>query len=86
LRPLASRKLSNQQWVAAAALERLNRLPGVPRPTWMEILYYERSLLAAIVLVGLCVYATIRSPRAPADDSGAAIEAGVNEKYQAPGA
>jgi hypothetical protein len=69
LRPLASRKISDQQWVAAAALGRLNRLPEVPQPTWMEVLYYERSLLAAIVLVGLCAYATLRSPKGP-EDSG----------------
>jgi hypothetical protein len=67
LRPLASRKISDEQWVAAAALGRLNRLPGVPQPTWMEVLYYERSLLAAMVLVGLCVYATLRSPKGPKD-------------------
>ena len=42
LRPLAMRKISDDQWIAAAALARLNHLPGVTRPTWLEVLYYER--------------------------------------------
>jgi uncharacterized membrane protein YoaK (UPF0700 family) len=32
------------------------------QPTWLEMLYYERSLLAALVLVALCIYATLTSP------------------------
>jgi hypothetical protein len=62
LRPSVYR-LSDDKWVAAASLDRLNHLAGVPRPTWLEVLYYERTLLAAAVLVGLCIYATLSSPK-----------------------
>lgn len=61
LRPLAIR-LSPEKWMAAVSLDRLNRLPGVTRPTLLQAMYYERSLLAAVVLVGLCIYATVSSP------------------------
>jgi hypothetical protein len=63
LRPLATRKISDEQWIAAATLARLNHLPGVMRPTWLEVLYYERTLVAAAILVGLCFYATFSSPK-----------------------
>lgn len=49
--------------MAAVTLDRLNRLPGVTQSTWLEAMYYERSLLAAMVLVGLCVHATLSSPQ-----------------------
>ena len=62
LRPTSYRALSNDQWMAAATLQRLNHLSGVKQPTWLEYLYYERTLLAAAVLVGLCLYATLVSP------------------------
>jgi hypothetical protein len=62
LRPLSYRPMGTQ-WMAAATLDRLNKLPGAPQPTWFEALYYERALFAAIVLVGLCIYATYLSPR-----------------------
>jgi hypothetical protein len=62
LRPSVYR-FSDDKWVAAASLDRLNHLPGVTRPTWLEVLYYERTLLAAAVLVGLCIYATLSSPK-----------------------
>ena len=61
-------RFANDKWMAAATLDRLNHLPGVTSPTWLEFLYYERSLLAAVVLVGLCLYATIRSPRLKASN------------------
>jgi len=61
LRPLFFRP-SNDKWIAAVTLDRLNRLPGVAQPTWLEILYHERSLIAAMVLVALCIYATLSSP------------------------
>ena len=61
LRPLSIRR-SPEKWMAAVTLDRLNRLPGVTQPTWLETMYYERSLLAAAVLVGLCIYATLSSP------------------------
>ncbi|WP_406698239.1 hypothetical protein V5E97_05225 [Singulisphaera sp. Ch08] len=62
LKPMAIIRLSEEKWIAAVTLDRLNRLPGARRPTWPEILYYERSLIAAMVLVGLCLYATLSSP------------------------
>lgn len=61
VRPLSIRG-SPEKWMAAVTLDRLNRLPGVTHPTWLETMYYERSLLAAAVLVGLCIYATLSSP------------------------
>lgn len=61
LRPSAFR-FGDDKWLAAATLDRLNHLPGVRRPGWIEVAYYERSLLAACVLVGLCIYATLLSP------------------------
>ena len=61
VRPLFIRR-SPDKWIAAVTRDRLNHLPGVRRPTWLEVLYYERSLVAAVVLVGLCIYATLSSP------------------------
>jgi hypothetical protein len=61
LRP-DSRRDSPEQWIAAVCRDRLNHLPGVTGPTWLEVLYAERSLIAATVLVGLCLYATLSSP------------------------
>jgi hypothetical protein len=65
LRPLFIRR-SPQKFMAAVTLDRLNRLPDVTDPTWLASLYYERSLLAAVVLVGLCIYAALSSPMPPA--------------------
>jgi hypothetical protein len=62
LRPTMLRWTNGEEYVAAVTLDRLNHLPGAVRPTWLEIAYYERSLLAALVLVGLCIYATATSP------------------------
>jgi hypothetical protein len=69
LRPHCFRGLSNNKWIAAVTLDRLNRLPGVTQPTWLEIMYYERSLIAAMVLVALCFYATLSSPMPVIDAS-----------------
>jgi len=68
VRPLFYRPLDNK-WIAAVTLDRLNGLPGVTQPTWLEILYYERSLVAAMVLVALCIYATLSSPNPAIDVS-----------------
>ena len=65
LRPLFIRR-EPQTFMAAVTLDRLNRLPDVTGPTWLETLYYERSLLAAVVLVGLCICAALSSPMPPA--------------------
>ncbi len=61
LRPIWSGD-PDRKWVAAVTLDRLNRLPDAPHPIWIEYLYYERTLLAAAVLVGLCILATANSP------------------------
>jgi hypothetical protein len=61
LRPQWS-QFSPYKWMAAVTRDRLNDLPGVTRPTWLQLAYYERSLLAAMVLIGLSVYATAISP------------------------
>ena len=61
LKPLSFRP-SPYQWIAAVTLDRLNQLPGVTQPGWLKSVYYERSLLAAVILVGLSIYATLVSP------------------------
>jgi hypothetical protein len=61
LKPLAFRAGADK-WIAAVSRERLERLPGVTPLSWWDGLWYERSLLAAVVLVGLCLYATLTSP------------------------
>lgn len=72
LRPSGFR-LGDDQWVAAVTLDRLNHLPEAPQPTWIDLLYHERPLLAALVLVGLCLYATACSPRPSAATAPAAV-------------
>jgi hypothetical protein len=62
LKPMAIIRIFEEKWVVAVALDRLNHLPGVKQPGWREILYYERSLIAATFLVALCLYATLSSP------------------------
>jgi len=69
LRPKAEAFLSNQWAVEGAARARLNRLPGIKPPSVWEYLYYERSLLAAAMLVVLCCYAAWSSPVQPAATS-----------------
>jgi hypothetical protein len=63
LRPQPLR-FGDQKWIAAVTRDRLDRLPGAEPPTWFEVLYDDRSLVAAAVLVGLCIFATLTSPRA----------------------
>jgi hypothetical protein len=76
LRPTYLRKANGEEWVAAVTLDRLNRLPGATRPTWVQVAYYERSFIAAVVLVALCLYAVLSSPRPKAAtpvDTGSAF-------------
>ncbi|SFI35479.1 hypothetical protein [Planctomicrobium piriforme] len=61
LRPRRSGN-SDGKWISAVTLDRLNQLPDAHQPTWMEYVYYERTLLAAAVLVFLCIFATLSSP------------------------
>ena len=63
LKPSWQGQATGQKWIAAVTLDRFNRLPGVTWPGWFDVLYYERGLLAAMVLVGLCIYATLSSPK-----------------------
>jgi len=75
-------RYSDQKWIAAATLDRLNHLnhlPGVTPPTWLEYLYYERTLLAATILVGLCIYATLSAPRPKATKTAAGSTANLME-------
>jgi hypothetical protein len=63
LRPMHTRSFNRpEKWMAAATLNRLNNLPGAKPITWLEAIYYERMLLAAVVLVCLCIYATWSAP------------------------
>jgi hypothetical protein len=55
-------RFGDDVYIAAAALARLNHLPGVSQPTWLDYVYYERSLIMAVLLVALCLYATLSSP------------------------
>jgi len=55
-------RLGDQPWIAAVTRDRFNALPGITSPPWYKVLYYERALIAAAILVGLCLYATARAP------------------------
>src|SRR5262249_51388314 len=68
LRPRITR-FGGDKYVAAVTSMRLNALPGVKPPTWLEYLYYERSLLAAFVLVAMCLYATLSATEPKAGSS-----------------
>ncbi|WLD12536.1 hypothetical protein [Planctellipticum variicoloris] len=61
LRPQMLR-FGDDKYIAAVTLDRLNRLLGVTFPTWLDYVYYERSLIMAVLLVGLCLYATLSCP------------------------
>ncbi len=61
LRPSSYRR-PDDRLIAASLLERLDHVPGITRPTWMEWLYFERTLLAAVLLVGLSLFATLIQP------------------------
>jgi len=50
------------RWTSAVTRERLAAIPGIEPPTLWQWLYYERNLLAAIILVGLCIYSVWISP------------------------
>jgi len=87
LRPIFTRG-SPRKFMAAVTLDRLNRLPGVTAPTWLETLYYERSLHAAVVLIGLCIYAVLSSPlpRAVGTKEGLSASSRSHNDSQPPGA
>ena len=62
LKPIAFRGGDHETYIAALTLDRLNQLPGSTKPTWLEYLYYERSLLMAVILASLCIVAIFTSP------------------------
>jgi hypothetical protein len=62
LRPRSYGDLTDAKWINAVTLDRLNHMPNVTHPTWLEVAYYERSLIMAVLLVALCFYATFSSP------------------------
>ena len=49
-------------WVTAVLRDRVEHIPGTKYPAWYKVLYYERTLLAAILLSGMCLYAVFISP------------------------
>ena len=51
-----------EKWMAPVTLNRLNSLPGIPSQDWFRILYHERGLLAALMLVAMCLYAVYVAP------------------------
>ncbi len=67
LRPLALRPMGDKG-LAAAILHRLDRIPGVTYPSWLQILYFERSLVTATILVGLCICATLSARKRESTD------------------
>jgi hypothetical protein len=80
LRPLSRRDSDERKWIAAVTRDRLNHLPGATRPTWFAVAYYERSLIAAAVLVGLCIYATLTSPQSKPRGQGVLVRRGWDER------
>ena len=54
-----------RRWVAFVTREALDDLPGVESLTWRDYLRYERTLIAVILLVLLCIVATLRAPPVP---------------------
>lgn len=62
LKPVSMTRSGDERYVSAVARDNMQRLPGIHQPTWFEYVVAERSMLAAILLVGLCIYATLSSP------------------------
>ena len=73
LKPNWNADLTGDKWLAAVTLDRLNRLPDATPVSWEDWIYYERGLLAALVLVGLCIYATLASPSPRPNDAAAVV-------------
>ena len=62
VKPIAYRGSNHEAYIAAVTLDRLNQLPGISKLTWLDYLYYERSLLMGVLLACLCIYAIFTSP------------------------
>lgn len=63
-----------EKWMAPVTLNRLNNLPAIPSQDWFRILYHERSVLAALMLVAMCLYAVHAAPK-PTEEELAAFRA-----------
>lgn len=62
VKPFSMNRFGDERYVAAVTRDNMQRLSGIYQPTWLEYVVVERSMLAAILLVGLCIYATLSSP------------------------
>lgn len=56
------RGLKPQACIRVASLQRLESLPDVPPLTWMDYARCEQNLIMAILLVLLCIFATLTAP------------------------
>ncbi len=62
LKPQSMSRFGYEAYLAAVTRDNMLHLPGIHQLGWLEYAYYERSFIAAILLVALCVYATVSSP------------------------
>ena len=71
LRPaMSDRFMIERGSVRASIRQRLDQIPGIPQPTLWDYFRLNQSLWFAVLLVGLCVYATLGSPRILKEDPG----------------
>ncbi|MFT5302793.1 MAG: hypothetical protein ACI814_003610 [Mariniblastus sp.] len=64
LRPASSdRRLMGTASVRASVRKRLDQIPGISQPSLWDYIRLNQSLWFAILLVGLCIYATLGSPQ-----------------------
>jgi len=63
LRPKADFFLqTHTEAMKATTRDRLNHVPGISMPTFSDYLRCDKALWFAMLLVGLCLYATLGSP------------------------
>jgi len=62
VKPMSMIRFGNERYLAAVIRDNMQRLPGIHQPIWLEYACYERSMIAAVMLVALCIYATLSSP------------------------
>ena len=73
LRPASSdRQLMTWAVVRTSIRQRLDHIPGIPGPSLWDYVRLNQSLWFAMMLVGLCIYATLGSPRILEKNSNAA--------------
>ena len=64
LRPASSdRQLMMTASTRASTRQRLDQIPGISQPSLWDYIRLNQSLWFAVLLVGLCVYATLGSPQ-----------------------